>query len=493
MGVIFRQSFKNSLVNYASVLVGVFSTIFIYPLDKGTYGLIQFLLSSAMLLAPFFLLGTNYLTTRFFPEFKDGENGDNGYWGVLSLIIAISFLIFSILFFFLESEIIWLYRDKSPLFKAYIPFILPLVLLISLLNFNSTFASNFNRIAVPAAFLNLIKVSLPVLIYLYFSKWINLDQVVGGVVLNYVVAVIAIVIYLRLINALHWKINWKFLNKERRNRMATYALYGMVAGVGSIVAFRIDAIMVPSLIDLKSNGIYSIAMFIGNAIAIPATAIVSISSPILSKSFTDGDFDNIASIYSKSSINLLIAGTLFFCLILPSVRDLFQIMPGSEEMTAGYWVVFFVGLAKVVEMMTSVNHQIIGHSNFYSLNLVMIAFLAVANVLLNIWLIPSYGLAGAAFATFASVSAYNLIKVGIIYWKLRLQPFSKQTILTLALGTTLFALFSAWPLAWHPVVNIMVRVLLTVVLFMPMMYYLRLSNDLNELIDQVVQKIRNRA
>ena len=75
MGVIKRQGIKQSLVNYFAVVVGAVSVIFIYPLDRETYGLARFVIDGGMFIAPFMMLGFSSVTIRFFPFFKDEKKG----------------------------------------------------------------------------------------------------------------------------------------------------------------------------------------------------------------------------------------------------------------------------------------------------------------------------------------------------------------------------------------------------------------------------------
>lgn len=488
MGIIIRQSIKNSLINYLGVLIAAVSTIWIYPYDKTTYGLIQFLQAAAMTALPFLLVGANFVSIRFFPEFKNETNGHHGYFGILSILVFSGFIFFGLAYWLFEEQVAWLYSDKSDLFKAYIPYILPLTMLIGILQFCVSYATNFKRIAVPAIFTNLIKISLPVLILAHFWSYISLDQLVWGVLLNFAIAMLGAFSYLWWLGEIKWKIDWAFLTSDRKSRMLQYAAFGMASGVGGVLAFRIDAVMVPSLIDFKSNGVYNLAMFIGNAIAISSTALLAIASPIISASFRDNNMGEIRDIYKKSSINLLIAGTLFFCLILPNVADLFSIMPKSEEMAGGYWVVFFIGLTKVIEMGTSVNHQIINHSNFYRLNIIMIFFLAISNISLNWWLLQTdLGIIGAAIATCISLSIYNIVKVGIIYWKLNIQPFSTKTLWIIGITLVLFLSFSAIDLSWHPMVNIAVKSAALSLLYLPAIYFLKVSPELNGLVKKYLK------
>ncbi|NJN33912.1 MAG: hypothetical protein HC817_06340 [Saprospiraceae bacterium] len=71
MGIIKRQSIKNSIVSYAAVLVGAISVIFIYPLiDESALGIIQFTINTAILFAPFASFASSYTALRYFPVFK---------------------------------------------------------------------------------------------------------------------------------------------------------------------------------------------------------------------------------------------------------------------------------------------------------------------------------------------------------------------------------------------------------------------------------------
>ncbi|HHM20653.1 MAG TPA: hypothetical protein ENJ20_01400, partial [Bacteroidetes bacterium] len=79
MGVIKRQSIKQSIVNYLAVGVAAFSTVFIYPLDKEAYGLAGFVLSTAQFAMPFIILGFNGVSVRFFPQYLADRQKEHGF------------------------------------------------------------------------------------------------------------------------------------------------------------------------------------------------------------------------------------------------------------------------------------------------------------------------------------------------------------------------------------------------------------------------------
>jgi len=72
MGVIKRQGAKHSSVRVASVMLGAFSSLFIYPLDLSTYGTLVFLLSFASFLHYPLTLGFGQTMVKFFHEFELG-------------------------------------------------------------------------------------------------------------------------------------------------------------------------------------------------------------------------------------------------------------------------------------------------------------------------------------------------------------------------------------------------------------------------------------
>ncbi len=93
MGIIGRQGFKKTVISYFGVLIGLISTLYIYPLEETLYGVARFLISMAALLIPVLTFGTNSLVVRFFPVFRDKDTGHHGFLVFLFLITTVCFLI----------------------------------------------------------------------------------------------------------------------------------------------------------------------------------------------------------------------------------------------------------------------------------------------------------------------------------------------------------------------------------------------------------------
>ena len=73
-------------------------------------------------------------------------------------------------------------------------------------------------------------------------------------------------------------------------------------------------------------------------------------------------------------------------------------MPKGQIYEAGRNVVILVGLAKLINLLFSLNDGIISMSKYYRFNMLLTLFLGLLMIGSDIILIPKYGLIGAAAA-----------------------------------------------------------------------------------------------
>ena len=128
-------------------------------------------------------------------------------------------------------------------------------------------------------------------------------------------------------------------------------------------------------------------------------------------------------------------GSLLFLLLWTNADTLFDFMPNGDFYRSGKSVIFIIGSAKVLEMIFAPVSPIINNSPFYFWNFITAIFSIISAVSLNYWLIPQYGINGAAIATLiTSFVMYGLSALVVqIYWKIN--PFNKTQIISLILLT----------------------------------------------------------
>lgn len=495
MGIIKRQGIKYSFISYIGVILGAINILIIYPfaLEPDELGLARFVLDTSLFIAPFFLLGLDQIGQKFYPEFKDKESGDRGLLGFM-LLVGIFGFVLCVLIAILFGD--WLgeyYNKQSPLFNGRLFYMIPIIGLVLLMKIFYTQCINYKRITIPALFIIwYIKISLPILALLYYYSYISIDTILWGIVISYLLVVISLVVYTNSLQKLKFKIYKSYFPRKKIKEMGVYGLYAMLGSTGTLIATRLDAIMLASIDTgaLTSSGIYTIPLFISSGIAIPTGAIFAISGPIISEAWSKNNLTSIQNYYSKTSLNLIIFGVLALMLVWLSVDELYAIMPNGEKFVAGKYAVLILGITKLIDMATGINQHIIAFSAFFRFNFYALMFLAVLNIVSNYIFIPIYHINGAALATLFSLTVYNVIKFVFIYVKFGMQPFSIQSIKVLILGLLVYFLVCFVPNTGNPFVDTFINSLLAGSLYVFSILALKISPDLNVLFKQIIKRIK---
>lgn len=494
MGVIKNEGIKQSIVTYIGVLIGVANTMYFYPkfFSEEELGLFRFLLDTATLLFPFVSLGIHNLSIRMYPTFKNTKNGHNGLLYFLLVGIFIGYGIFLIGVFFIHPYIETMLIDRSPLIQDNWIYIIPLAGLIILGMICTQYILNFKKVLVPSI-LNelLIKVGLPTIAVLCYYDILTITEGIYFLLGVYLFQVLTLVGYIIFLKEWHWKPNWTFLKKPLIKEMRVYSFYGVLGSLGSLMATRIDVIMLALLAteDLKDAGVYAIVMFIANVITVPSRSINNIASPIIADSWESNNLQNIKNVYLKSSIVQLTLGLLFLIGIWSSIDNIFELMPNGEKYAVGKYVILILGIGKLFDLATGTNSQIISFSKYFRFNFYAVLILAILNIISNFIFIPIYQINGAALATASSTLIFNLSKTIYVYFKMGMQPFSLNTLKVLIIGGVVFVLTSFIPVTNFPFVDIIIRSGFIALSFVGSVLYFNISEDLTNLFWQILNKL----
>ena len=345
MGVVLRQGFKYSIINFVGIGIGIISTLFIYPNALELVGLFRALFDASVLATIIVLLGSPTAAVRFFPRYRDEASSHKGLLSWLLIVYATGFLLFLLFFPFIEHLMSkYLFRGRNKLFEDFIIYIIPLTFCIGMINLLARYIANFRRIVIPSAFENLtIKLTLPLIILMYLYKWITVEGVVICIVISYILSTIGMTIYLYHLG--HYRLTRPEImyDKVALKEYSKFSWYSLLTGIGSQVAFKIDNLMVSGMIQFQAGGLYAIAMALSDVIAKPMRALSAISGPMIATYIEEGNLKEVETMYKKSSLNMTIIGLGMFLLIWTVLPYIFDIMPNSDVMREGMYVVFFPG------------------------------------------------------------------------------------------------------------------------------------------------------
>ncbi|MBU46866.1 MAG: hypothetical protein CMD28_05475, partial [Flavobacteriales bacterium] len=194
----------------------------------------------------------------------------------------------------------------------------------------------------------------------------------------------------------------------------------------------------------------------------------------------------IQILYTKSSINQLIIGGVFFLCVWINIDDIFSLLPLKFQ--GGKWVVFYIGLSQVFDIAAGLNGAIIVNSKYFKYDLYTNILLAGITIALNLILIPKYGIDGAAMATVISVVIFNLIRLVLIKASMNMHPFSSNSIKTIIVLFIIYYLLQYLPKTSVVLLGIFWKSSITMMIYIPLVLWLNLSEDITLL----VKDLRNR-
>ena len=339
-------------------------------------------------------------------------------------------------------------------------------------------ASNYEKIAIPTFFNQLLpKLVLPVLVFLAYKEMLATSQMVWLWSGTFGVIALGLLIYLKVIGGMDLKWDPGALASGRLKNMSVYAGYTGLSLMGSMLANRLDVIMVTLLLGESQNGIYLVVLFIASFLQIPTGAVWQIASPKISSAWVDNDMKLISRLYQRSSSNLFVSGIVLYLLCLGNIDAVFQLTADYESLRTGIVAFALLGGAKLFDMLTSVNTQILIYSRQFRVNTLFVVILGVVNIVLNYVLINKYGLTGAALATMISVLVYNIMKSTFLYFKHNLQPFSADFPRILLFSLLITGAYLVFPTISHPLLHIVVYTAVFGLLALLLIRFLKIDTD----------------
>lgn len=492
MGIIIRQSLISTILTYLGVLIGYVNLLILFPkyLTIEEVGLQRTVQDAAMLMVPFVQLGISQLLLKYYPSFKN-----KSYYSEFVTLIFILFtaasIIFTALFFFFKADIITVFSTNSESVNEYLIYIFGLAILLAMYQVMVAYAQSLHNIVLPN-FLKevLLRAITLVGIILFAVKTISFHEFIILIIVAYLINFIILLAFLLSKKALSLSFRFEHLNWDTIKKMLSYSLFTFLGASGILIIGKVDSIMVTSMMGPGANGIYTTAFYIAVLIELPKRAISQIGTPIISRAFKNKDLKEIKTIYSKSSINNLIIGSLLFIGIWINLDNIFSLMANSEVYALGKWVVLIIGAGKLLDMVAGLNGEIIVMSKHYRINVYLVVILTVFTISANYVLIPIYGLEGAAIGSSLALLVFNGSKFGFLFWKEKIQPFSFQTIKVLGIAILSLLVGLNAPVLTNIFIDIIYRSMLVTSLFGGMVLWLKPSEDVDRLVKSFSKRFR---
>ncbi len=449
MGIIARQSIKGTIVTYLGVAVGFFTTFFVLTrfLTAEEIGLSRVLIDAATLFIGLAQLGTNSSIIRFYPYFKSTEHRDHGFFFWTLVIPFIGFLLFAIVYWACHIPLGHWFGEKSPLFMDYYYMVLPLAFFMLYQSLFETNANVLMRIVVPRMVRELVvRVGLLVLYLLYAFRVLSLDGFVVGLCLNYAVAALIDLIYLFALGHISLRPDWAFLraNKLLVRNYLFYTGFLFVSALAGVLAPTLSSFFITAKMGLEHTGIYAIATYMATMVSIPYRSVTAIAAPQLAHSIKEKNNAECSHLVHQVNNNLLLVGGLIFLAIWFNIDLIYTILPNGSTYSVARTVVLILSVAQLLAATFSFCLSAINYSRFYVFSLLLSALLTVGTILLNNYLIPIFGMEGAALSTLLASAVYYGLAALILRFTCRVSAVNRKTITGTALLVILFVINALW-------------------------------------------------
>lgn len=493
MGIIIRQSIKATIINYIGAFIGFLTTMFVITkfLQPEEIGLTKVLLEVGSLFAVFAQLGTSASAMRFFPYFKNGKD-NNGFFFYLVTLPLVGCVIFIPLYLFLREPISAFFEKNSSLFVDYYIWVVPLIFFLVYWTVLETYSTLSMRIVIPKFIREIgIRLLLLLLYCFYGFHVIGQSGLVGGFILIYGLAMLAVLWYVSRIAPVSLKHDVSYIDKSLRKTIFRYTSYLIIGALGGTIIAKLDLFMVSAQMGLSYAGIYAIAFYMATVIEIPSRSITAISSPLAAAALKEENLEEANQLYKKVSLHQLIAGSFIFVLIWINIDNIFAIIPNGVIYSQGKWVVFFIGISKLIEVTLSFGGSMITFSKYYRWFLYFTFLITGITIFTNNLFIPVWGMMGAAMATLLTCIISYSLQQWFVLRKIKGNPYSLGTLKQIGVIFLLLGLNCCLPRLMDPWLDGIYRTFIVGVAGVIFIYLLRISDEIRDIIKLCFQRKKN--
>lgn len=475
-----KQAFWFTIINYVGIVIGVISTVFIYPQDKAFLGIVRYVDAWAQILFPVMVFGASQALIHFYPTVSEPNKKQLFKYGLVTISgIGLGLLLLLLLGNFVDFD-----ENYQYVFYAF-----PIAVCLAFVELFRRQATNMQKLAMPTFFEKIIpKIALPTIFILLLSGYLNVINGLLAFVGAYIVLFVFVAVYVLRFFKIDLDFNFKPLFSQLpKKEYYAYSFFAFLGSFGSFFAFRLDALMIPEFLSFEANGTYNIGVTLASSIAIPATGLFAIYAPIVSKLIKGNEWDELGLKYVETAMLLFFVGGLLYGCVLLGIDSFFQLLPTYENLRDSIPVIYILGLNVLLNMGTGFNSEIISYSQHYKFNIYSVLVLVVLNVGLNLFVLTQtdWGILGVAYASLTAMTLFNIFKLYFIYKKFKILPVNANYLKLVGILLIILGLIYSIPSWGNPILNLTFKVglFLTVTLFA--VYKLKLIFSLNYWVDKL--------
>ena len=419
------------VANFLLVLRGiVLLPVITKLLGAESYGIWVQLSVTLTLLAPFLTLGLPGTLVRFLAGERNKREIQDGIYSVLLVVFGTAGIGGILLILFSSS--IGQFLHAPPLFIQILAFIIILE------------ALNLVLLNIFRAFQQMQQFSF-FLLFLAFGEigFVSLALVAGYGLLGALLSFLLIrgILFAILLILLIKRIGIAIPTFSPLTQYLSFGLPTVLSGTSYWIITSSDRYLIGFLMGILWVGYYAPAYAIGNIINLFIFPFSMVLPGILSRLFNEQRIEEIQHYLTRSfTYLLLIMIPAAFGLSILS-KQILTMLSTPEIASNASFIVPFIVLSVFLYGINTIGIQIIDLYKKTKISATIWMFAAVGNIILNLLLIPKYGILGAAIATLlvyiAAVASIWYVSFQSLRFPIRISPLWKSVLASLVMSAVL--------------------------------------------------------
>lgn len=457
------------------------------------FGIYSLALSAAAIVSTISLLGMDDAALRNIAVYAS-QKDDKSLWGTLQLTfvftISMSIILGIVLFYFADSiaKIIF----SEPLLASMlrlVALIVPILTLSEMLVFATRGFKRMDYGVIAQDFIQLpIRIVLLVILAL-----LNLNAFTAMITFGVadLTASIALVFFLN--KEFPLKRPLKAAKRDVRG-LLNFSLPFWFSDILNTVRNNIQVMMLGSLSTISSAGIFTIVSRVNLLSIITYRSVQTSIRPIIAELQSKNRWNDVGHLYQTSTRWALLVNIPMTLIMILFSEEILLIF--GESFKEGGLALAILAVSEFVKVLTGMSGTIIDMSGLNRLKMVNTTIQVVLAVGLNVYLIPRWGLLGAAVAVFVSIAIMNVIRMVQVYVIYKLLPFNRLLLKPFFAGfAALIAvlLIDQTLTVEHNLLSLLIGTAVVITVYVGILQNLGLPEDDKLVINRTINKIRKSA
>lgn len=257
------------------------------------------------------------------------------------------------------------------------------------------------------------------ILLLYFNKRITLASVGYWYVFSFALAAgISGYVLIRQVSGLagHGSVIWR--------QVFTFSIPSWGIALLNQLAQRLDVILAGIFLEGSDIGVYSAAAVVTWAMGFIMTAFNLAVAPSFAAWHQGRNMGLLRTLYYESTRLLVLLGAPLGLLFIIGADDLMRLLGNAFSM--GRLVLIILVVGQMCNLAVGSAGNLLIMTGYQQLELILVFASVLFNVVVAWFAVPRFGLAGLALAAATATALLNLLRLLMVYWRLRLHPYARN-------------------------------------------------------------------